>query len=544
MIYTRINLKRTGLKERFSWEQDRRGLINRGSESIQRLLDRIWGSQWLSIAAAASIPAIIGLLTALAMPRGPVTAPQVLVVMITGFIAGFFAGLFLCSRWAMLLGPVVYFITFEFGRVNARGPTVDAIGTSSSFDLLAFVAGRGVHGMLSLVPMVLGVAYGAGLARRIVAIPPPPAGFRQRLWLATRRVVASLTTLALIALAFWALQPARTPAITGVDGEPVPGSIATLEKVTLGGHDQWIMIRGVSASNPVLLYLSGGPGQSDLAFSRVLFEDLTRDFVVVGWDQRGTGKSYPSLEPTSTLTPEQAIADTIELVNLLRERFDQEKIYLLGESWGTLLGVLAVQQQPDLFHAYIGSGQMVSPLETDRRIRADLLAYAELPGNNTIIETMRDYGEPPYDDIFAYAYVMTHYDDLAGAYDPPEAYEERGTSAGIGPYGVFGSEYTLIEKVNVLRGLMDVFAIMYPQIQGVDFRRDVPELDVPVYILDAEHELDARRKLAIEWFDQLEAPVKRIFTFENAGHSVAFEQFEELHRILVEVILPQSNQAP
>ena len=86
----------------------------------------------------------------------------------------------------------------------------------------------------------------------------------------------------------------------------------------LGGHEQWIMLRGHSTDKPVLLYLSGGPGQSDLPFVRVLLHDLTQNFVVVGWDQRGTGKSYSALDPTETLTLDRAVSDTIELTNYLR----------------------------------------------------------------------------------------------------------------------------------------------------------------------------------------------------------------------------------
>jgi proline iminopeptidase len=102
-----------------------------------------------------------------------------------------------------------------------------------------------------------------------------------------------------------------------------------------------------SGSNPILLHLSGGPGQTDMAFVRVLFEDLARDFVVLDWDQRGAGKSYPALDPTATLTPDQLVSDTIELTNYLRQRFGAEKIYLTGESWGTTLGVLAAQRAPE-----------------------------------------------------------------------------------------------------------------------------------------------------------------------------------------------------
>ena len=277
---------------------------------------------------------------------------------------------------------------------------------------------------------------------------------------------------------------------------------------------------------------------------RVLLGDLEEDFVVVVWEQRGVGYSYPALEPISTLTPERAVSDTIELANYLRRRFDEEKIYLLGESWGTTLGVLAVQPAPELFHAYLGSGQMVSQRVTDQRIYADLLALAERTGDADLAQRLREYGEPPYADVpYAYGFIMGHYESLEEPYTPPRAYIERGEASGVGFWGLMASEYSVVGKVNALRGLLDMFTVMYPQLQEIDFRQDVPRLEVPVYILDGEKELSGRRDLALAWYAQLEAPIKRLYTFENAGHSVAFEQFEAFHEIMTGTVLPETYGA-
>jgi proline iminopeptidase len=218
---------------------------------------------------------------------------------------------------------------------------------------------------------------------------------------------------------------------------------------------------------------------------------------------------------------------------------------MLGESWGSTLGVLAVQRQPELYYAWIGSGQMVSQRETDRRLYHDVINLAEQKGNEQLAAKMRSYGEPPYADIpYANAFVMGQYDALFKPYTPPRAYIERGTAANLGFYGIFGREYNLIEKVNVLRGLIDMFSVMYPQLQNIDFRKDVLRLEVPVYILDGAAELSARRDLALEWFEKLEAPRKQLFTFENAAHSVAFEQFEEVQKIMTGTVLPETYPAP
>jgi pimeloyl-ACP methyl ester carboxylesterase len=261
--------------------------------------------------------------------------------------------------------------------------------------------------------------------------------------------------------------------------------------------------------------------------------------VLAVWDQRGSGTSYAALDPTASVTLEQAVADTIELSEHLRDRFGEQKIYLLGESWGTTLGVLAVQDRPDLFHAYIGSGQMVSQRETDRIIWRDLLAYADRTGNGPMYDQVLSLGEPPYRDMpWANSVVLGYYPLLEASYTPSAAYIERGNSSGIGPFGVLASEYGFIDKANVIRGLIDMFSLMYPQLQDVDFRTDVPALEVPVYILDGAHELASRRDLALEWFEALSVPHKEWITYEDAGHAVVFEEADAFHRLMTESIVP------
>jgi pimeloyl-ACP methyl ester carboxylesterase len=346
--------------------------------------------------------------------------------------------------------------------------------------------------------------------------------------------------LLLIALAILIAIPASTPPILDTAGNSVPGSIAELTSVEIDGGEQALMIRGYSTDKPVLLYLSGGPGQSSLPWPRVLFEELSRDFIVVGWDQRGTGKSYAALDPGDTLTLESSIGDTVAVTEYLRERFDEEKIYLLGESWGTTLAVLAAQQRPELYHAIIGSGQMVSQRETDRRLYYDVIDLAERTGNEALKEQITAFGEPPYEDVYGYGFVMGYYEALYEPYTPPAAYLEEGRAANLGPWNVLGSEYNFVEKVNVFRGFLDTAAILYPQLQGIDFRQDATQLETPLYILDGAAELAARRDLALEWFERVDAPIKRLFTLENSAHAPAFEHFEEFTRLMNEVILPET----
>ena len=147
------------------------------------------------------------------------------------------------------------------------------------------------------------------------------------------RRIALVGVLLVAALAVVASQAfATTPPIVDAQGKPLPGSIAALEKVTLNGSEQWISVRGRDTTSPVLLFLAGGPGGSQLATERYALSGLEEHFVVVNWEQPGAGKSFDAVD-RATLTPERYVEDAHALALLLRERFGQEKIYVLGESW-------------------------------------------------------------------------------------------------------------------------------------------------------------------------------------------------------------------
>ena len=243
---------------------------------------------------------------------------------------------------------------------------------------------------------------------------------------------------------------------------------------------------------------------------------LEDDFVVVTWDQRGTGKSYSALDPAEALTLERVVADTLEVTNYLRDRFDEEKIYLVGNSWGTIPGTLAVKERPELFHAYIGAGQMVSPNETDKMFYEDTLEWAESAGRDGLVSRLENNGTPPYENILAY--------------EPAISYEHqwnsnpgRDPSTEL-PSNLFVSENSFMDKINGMRGFLDVFSILYPKIQEVDFRNDALSLEVPMYMVMGKYEARGRETPAREWFELLKAPNKELIEFDNSGHRPHFEE--------------------
>lgn len=228
--------------------------------------------RWL---VAVGAPALAALPLAAVMPRGPITAAQGLATMAVTLLVGMAVGFVSRSRWAMLVAPLAFATAYELVRLGTDGPTVDGIH-GSTYGLIALMVGRGIHGLLALLPMLLGCALGVGLARR--RGEDRAAAGRRGLY--ARRGVAALTAVALVVLAVGVARPASTDPIPGPDGEPLSGSIAELTRVEIGGHELALLIRGRSIANPVLLFLAGGPGGSELGTMRRHLEALEQDFVV------------------------------------------------------------------------------------------------------------------------------------------------------------------------------------------------------------------------------------------------------------------------
>ncbi len=345
----------------------------------------------------------------------------------------------------------------------------------------------------------------------------------------------------LAAVVFGSQAAAHTPRIVGEDGQPLPGSIATMEKVRLGGVDQWLIIRAQDVNKPVLILLSGGPGGSEAARFTRFNAELEKHFVVVIWEQRGCGKSYPSINPKSAMTLDQYTSDIIELANILRERFDEEKVYLLGHSWGSIIGVQAVQARPDLFHAYISTAQMVDVQETDQRIYELVMEHSRQTGDTQFVRTLEKQGTPPYfgkspiqpySTLFGREYSLFEYPNIKS-----EAYRKDGD---ILMLMLKQPEYGWLDRVYYLLGLMNTFNIMYPQLQARDFRVDATHFAVPVYMILGRHDLNNPYQIPEAYFNVIEAPSKQLYFFEESGHGMIWEEADLFLDIMVNTVLSET----
>ena len=266
--------------------------------------------------------------------------------------------------------------------------------------------------------------------------------------------------------------------------------------------------------------------------------ELEEHFVVVNWDQPGTGKSYGALD-RADLTVERYVDDAHALVELLRTRFQQERVYLLGESWGTILGIKLVQAYPDLFHAYIGSGQMVNTTQNDRAGYALALEYATARGDTKTVEALKRSGPPPYvegNPFLRYArYLMVLNNHMAAhASGDGRQYNQLGAV-------LTACEYGLVDKVNWFRSLNDTFDAVYPQLADLDFMTQATRLEAPVYFTLGRHDVNAMAVLAADYFDVLDAPAKTLIWFERSGHTPLWEESAKYADVLINQVLPETQ---
>ncbi|MBI4832317.1 MAG: alpha/beta hydrolase [Candidatus Lindowbacteria bacterium] len=320
-----------------------------------------------------------------------------------------------------------------------------------------------------------------------------------------------------------------------------PNGIESLEQVTLGGVKQWILIRGWAKSNPVLLHLHGGPGAPDMALARHFDGELVKHFTVVHWDQRGAGKSYSRGIPIESMNVEQFVSDTLDLTELLTKRFNAPKILVLGHSWGTEIGSLAVARRPDLFYAFVGIGQVVNGDEGERISYDYVVGKARASGNEKALRELEEIGPPPYSTHDKLLTQRKWLDRFGGV---------SHTGVGMGQLtriGLTSPDYSLLDGINFFRGQAfssNVWENMSKSGYHTNLFQEVPRIEVPVYFLVGRYDYNTPFELTERYYQQLEAPRgKQLIWFENSGHFIPYEEPEKYRDVLISKVLKETHQS-
>ncbi len=317
----------------------------------------------------------------------------------------------------------------------------------------------------------------------------------------------------------------RQPPVTSLDG------VESLEEVELGGVEQSILIRGADRDNPVLLWLHGGPGVPAMPLAHRYDGELVEHFVVVHWDQRGAGRSYDPGLTEADLTTERYVSDTHELVEKLEGRFGEEKVYLVGHSWGSALGALAVERHPEDFHAFVGVGQLVDNRESDEIAYAHALEEARRRGDGEALAALEELGPPPWETLEQGSEFAGLNAELGGVTHRPVP--NQVVTAALSP------AYSLGDVYASARGARFSVDAMLDDLDQIDLLKQAPRLMVPVYIFQGRHDYATPWPLAERYFEALEAPRgKDLVWFGRSGHALRAEEpkkfDEELLRVLGE----------
>ena len=324
------------------------------------------------------------------------------------------------------------------------------------------------------------------------------------------------------------------------DGDVLKGSVSEITRVKINGIKQGMIIKGKSDQNPVLLFLHGGPGNPEYVLAKNQVTELEEAFTVCWWEQRGSGMSYTSAAVSKNVTLEEMISDTVEVTNYLRKRFDQDKIYIMGHSWGSFLGINVAVKYPEFYTAYLGIGQ-VTNLKASEKLSYDYMVKTlRARGDEKDLKRLTAYD---IDDLInterniPEKYLMLRSQILGklgnGLYHkPPSQFKDV-----LLPF-LQASEYRLADKYGYLMG--SLYALSAPiskDLAQMNLMVEIPEITIPVYFFHGKYDRQVSYELSKDYFDMLTAPEKHFYNFDHSAHSPFIEEPERFMKIIREDIL-------
>ncbi len=334
--------------------------------------------------------------------------------------------------------------------------------------------------------------------------------------------------------------PARE-IIADINRIVTPEGVDETFEATLGGARQVVNVRGADRDNPVLLFIHGGPGAVEMPIAWSFQRPWEDYFTVVQWDQRGAGRSFPLNDPDDiapTLTLERYRDDAIELINLLREKYGKEKVFVLGHSWGSAVGLALAAERPDLLHAYIGMGQIIDMRENERAGMAWTLEQAKKRGDADAVRDIEALAPYPDGDAFII--------------DQADGWRKYAI-----PYGALAAGradanfYLRAPRLSPLYGPQDrqawadgsLFTVttLWPRLASVSFM-ELSEVETPVIFFLGRHDYMTPSPVAAAWLDRVAAPEKTLVWFENSAHLPMVEEPGRVFAALLDHALPLAEK--
>jgi pimeloyl-ACP methyl ester carboxylesterase len=304
----------------------------------------------------------------------------------------------------------------------------------------------------------------------------------------------------------------------------------TLERIRIGGTDQWVLERSEDRSNPIVLYLHGGTGTSQLTLNRRNTRDLERCFTVVNWDQRGAGKSYAAIRDAGAMNIDRFVEDTREVTLYLLQKFGKERLVLVGHSWGSAIGALTVAKWPELYSCYVGIGQIADMAEGEALSYQWALGEARRRHHRRAVRALERIGPPPYTGDWLKKTVIER--RCVARFGGEVRASRHGATGMLLRSVLVSSEYTLRDRANFVRGVRDSMRALWPQLLEVNLFDQVPEVRVPVFFMEGRYDWEVPSILAARYYEVLRAPAKQLIWFERSAHLPNVEERERFDHVM------------
>jgi pimeloyl-ACP methyl ester carboxylesterase len=312
-------------------------------------------------------------------------------------------------------------------------------------------------------------------------------------------------------------------------------AINTLEAINIGGTTQWVLLRGKDTSNPVLLLIQQGPGLPMINEAAAIERNLhlEEEFVVAYWDQRACGKSFRSTIPSQSMTIDQSISDTHEMIQALTHRFATPQIYVAGFSWGGTIAALTAAAYPEQIHAAVTVGMDILFDESERYAYEFAVEQAFRLDNRQAMRDLQRIGPPPHLDSKRYDTRVKWVANFGGA-NTRETYHSllRKTL-----WQLLSSRiYSLADIGRTLRGLRFTLDHLLPELAGFDLFQRLPQLDVPIYMLQGRRDRVASSMTAERYYHALNAHAgKQLIWFDDSAHMPYYEDPTKFREVLLKV---------
>ena len=350
-------------------------------------------------------------------------------------------------------------------------------------------------------------------------------------------IFASLLVLLIVVL--WVYSPGKPKPFLNSGGNVLVNSISEKSFININGVRQGMFIKGMNTTKPVLLFLHGG--LPDYFLTQNYPTGLEANFIVVWWEQRGAGMSWHKDMPPETLTQEQFVSDILAITNHLRQRFGREKIYLMGRSGGTFIGIQAAARAPELYHAYIGLAQMSNQLKSEQLAYDFMLKKFRESGDKKMVKALEAAPVSPANGTSKESLALR--DKAMHRLGIGTMHNMHSVVTGLFWPSLFFREYTLKEKFTLWKAkALSGVSILWPEILATDLSKKVPAVAIPVYFFHGIYDYTCSYSEAKAYFDLLEAPVKGFYTFDRSAHSPLFEEPEKVQRILREDVLSGTSR--